>query len=33
MTLVEENTVDYSFDGFINWRIIKNNIGSFSTKF
>jgi hypothetical protein len=33
MALIEEDTVDYSFDSFINWGIIEYNICTLATKF
>ena len=32
MTLIKEDSVNNSFDGFINWRIIKNDICCFATQ-
>jgi hypothetical protein len=33
MSLVKEDSIDDTFNGFIDWRIIKNNICSFATEF
>jgi len=32
MSLIKENTINNSFNSFIDWRIIKNNIGCFATE-
>jgi len=33
MALVEEDSVDYAFNGLVNWSIVKDDVGGFAAKF